>query len=618
MPEKKIEPTLATIGQYLGDADKLVIPEYQRPYSWNIETCDKLLSDIVDYMDSVDDETGTAGDSYFFGSIIIDNDGGEQRLIDGQQRTTTFLLLLSALKLRLRDAYFNTSGDQESRQLHKAIERLFERIIVILYKAGDEQSEYLDNPDLFATGRFEYSNRSINENRNYTGDLEKIVRAKDFHSLENVVFRIPRRQLDNKFTRFYQNFKFFYSKFDEPGFRGPTFIKRFADTLLNKCQVIVIKTWDFAQAINMFNSLNSDGQPLTDSDIISARIYARSGGDSATNSQWEDLLASVDVIAQQFRFDITDILAQYMYIDRAQHDFSLLNVQGVRNFYTKRSSNPREYTNPELLEKPSAFISELQRLVDNWDRALAFPGVSALLRLSSNSRYFLASFMHREGFSLENPADKSDFTRLVRALMKLFILEDAFGIGYSTALIKGFLFEENKKLVNSSVAISEIENDFDNHISANFSAKEMFSRILSYRGYSLVYISNYLADPNAVVTGLGEIEIEHIMPQSGQHISVIRYDANLESDDDFEDYKNKIGNLLLLEKSLNCQLGNSWFQTKLTGYGKSALASAFQLATKEAGTVHPQWTRNEIDQRTNQLASEIVDFVFADSSGQSG
>ena len=48
---KNIEPKLRKIGDYLKleEDSVFVIPEYQRPYSWGIENCDKLWQDIVDF-----------------------------------------------------------------------------------------------------------------------------------------------------------------------------------------------------------------------------------------------------------------------------------------------------------------------------------------------------------------------------------------------------------------------------------------------------------------------------------------------------------------------------------------------------------------------------------------
>ena len=83
---KNIEPELVTIGKYLKlDYDaQFIIPEYQRKYAWEISNCDKLWSDIFDFMES------NSKDPYFFGTIIINcsNDDTELSLIDGQQRVT--------------------------------------------------------------------------------------------------------------------------------------------------------------------------------------------------------------------------------------------------------------------------------------------------------------------------------------------------------------------------------------------------------------------------------------------------------------------------------------------------------------------------------------------------
>ena len=110
---KNIEPNLRKIGDYLKLEDDgiFLIPEYQRPYSWTIENCDKLWQDILNF------STNKNKDNCFFGTIIInclDNDT-KYELIDGQQRTTTFLLLLKALLFGINDAILKIDcGDSDS------------------------------------------------------------------------------------------------------------------------------------------------------------------------------------------------------------------------------------------------------------------------------------------------------------------------------------------------------------------------------------------------------------------------------------------------------------------------------------------------------------------------
>ncbi len=143
---KNIEPTLRRIGNYLKLEDNAVfaVPEYQRPYSWEIEHCDKLWQDIIDFIDSDNN------DNYFFGTIIINcqDNNTVLELIDGQQRTTTFMLLLKALLLRVNTAIETTARDEESAGLFRGLKERRRKIMGILYKADPE--DIPDRPDIEA------------------------------------------------------------------------------------------------------------------------------------------------------------------------------------------------------------------------------------------------------------------------------------------------------------------------------------------------------------------------------------------------------------------------------------------------------------------------------------
>ena len=109
--EKQIEPRLKNIETYLKIEPKeyFIIPEYQRPYSWSKNQCDKLWQDILDYIDIKNK------DNYFFGTVIISCENNKLSLIDGQQRTTTFMLLLKALLININDAIINCANDKDRK-----------------------------------------------------------------------------------------------------------------------------------------------------------------------------------------------------------------------------------------------------------------------------------------------------------------------------------------------------------------------------------------------------------------------------------------------------------------------------------------------------------------------
>ncbi len=82
--------------------NQLVIPIYQRLYSWEKEQCKQLWDDIIKV--GGDDKMN----GHFIGSILYVLDGNKHSgnallIIDGQQRLTTITLLLTALRDHLND-----------------------------------------------------------------------------------------------------------------------------------------------------------------------------------------------------------------------------------------------------------------------------------------------------------------------------------------------------------------------------------------------------------------------------------------------------------------------------------------------------------------------------------
>lgn len=93
-----------TLLNFIQDNQKnqLVIPIYQRVYSWEKEQCKQLWDDIIKV--GGDDKM----DRHFIGSILYVLDGithsdNPLLIIDGQQRLTTITLLLTALRDHLSD-----------------------------------------------------------------------------------------------------------------------------------------------------------------------------------------------------------------------------------------------------------------------------------------------------------------------------------------------------------------------------------------------------------------------------------------------------------------------------------------------------------------------------------
>jgi uncharacterized protein with ParB-like and HNH nuclease domain/predicted transport protein len=96
--------------RFLNSPKQLVIPIYQRTYSWKEKECNKLWKDIIKA--GVDDEIS----GHFIGSIVYVEKGLYQvstlprlLVIDGQQRLTTLSLLISALCNHIKEKKLQTT-----------------------------------------------------------------------------------------------------------------------------------------------------------------------------------------------------------------------------------------------------------------------------------------------------------------------------------------------------------------------------------------------------------------------------------------------------------------------------------------------------------------------------
>lgn len=611
---KNIEPKLRKIGDYLKLEDNTIftIPEYQRAYSWGTDHCDKLWQDIQNFVAS------NNKDSYFFGTIIINCQEDDTRfgLIDGQQRTTTFLLLLKALLIKINDSIKQTPNDEDSAGLLRGLKERRRKIMGILYKV--ESEDITDEPNKERDGEIckrllTLESYSINER--YKTDISSILNSVDYDEAKSNVIKIPYKQKDNKYTNFFRNFNYFYTVIEElPASQLNIIAKAFTDN----CEVIEIKSWQVEQAITMFNSLNSDGLPLYDADIISAKLYAiaeKDGNGKEFTNLWTSLLSQISDLTKNGIANIDSILMQHMYYTRAIRgetvsDSGVVNVTtpGLRRYYTE--------INKDLLNSPVNLCKDMIRLAKIWKKISEYPCVQVLLKFNENAKLFLSSYLYR--FDVDNVKEEG-VEIIVESLLKLFTIMELVDAGYSSKYFKIFLFAEEVKLADKEISELKIKQDFENHLRYNWDNEDIKSEILEYNKHKLVYLNEYLFAKETKSTFLlgDKYDIEHIMPLSGKNLQEIRKDAEINSEEEFRAIVNKLGNKILLEEKINRSIGNQWFRTKVSTTQKSKLGyvnSIYPLATALVETygndVKPYWKKDDINKATEKASNRIVRFIF--------
>lgn len=605
---KNIEPTLKLISKYLklDKSENFVIPEYQRGYSWDITQCDKLWQDIEAFI------TSNASDPYFFGTIIVDCSVTDKfSLIDGQQRTTTFLLLLKALLMQLNEAIPKVSDDEESEALKAGLKANRNKIMAILYKAEDEDIPSMLKDYTKTQNILIIANKSINEL--FPKEVKTIIEATDFKNAEENVYKIPRKQKDNKYTNHFRNFKYFFGKLRE---KSESQLNQFAKIFLEKCQVIEIRSWQIEQAITMFNSLNSTGMPLSDADIISAQLYSNAGDDKkAFNEQWETINKLANELSSRKIIDIDAVLQQFMYINRAiNKEYISINKDGNESVDVTTPGLRRYYTDikKELLSEPLVLCNNLTKITNIWDNIKDYPTVKLLLKCNENAKLFLSGYLYRYDIS---EITEENILELCECLLRLFTVLELSDAGYSSSRFKTFLFGENIKLVDKNVSIDVIKNNFNEHIKNNWNSNNITDAIIEYDKNLLVYLNEYIYAKNKgnKFDFAENVNIEHIMPSSGRNLTTIQRDANIATKEEFNSIVNKLGNKILLEEDINKSIGNEWFKTKKqnsintkSGYKDSRYGIALAL------TAYPKdsWTKDDIDTATTKAAERIVKFIF--------
>lgn len=85
-----------SVGELLANADRLLVPSYQRPYSWTPETALRLLEDLLGA------HRGEDAGEYVLGSVILHSETGfpdaNADIVDGQQRIISLSLLCALLE----------------------------------------------------------------------------------------------------------------------------------------------------------------------------------------------------------------------------------------------------------------------------------------------------------------------------------------------------------------------------------------------------------------------------------------------------------------------------------------------------------------------------------------
>lgn len=566
------------IARLLGEGQKFIIPEYQRPYRWTKDECETLWEDILGVFGD-----GSEIEEYFLGSIVTyRNDNGELEIIDGQQRITTFTLLFRAFYECLKPEFKTARGDYP-------------------IAFGECIWEYKKNKG------FCFENRHL---------ISRVITGKDEKALEQLLSENC-DELEDKYknSNYYKNYDYFYKKLiDFKEKKGLSF-KKLCDMFLEKNLFVLLVVCDSQEsAMTIFNTLNSRGLPLSNADILKGYIYKRSEGKEKEKfaNDWRDIETKVE--ESDSVKDLDFLFLQYMHIIRAENEDTDSTTQAVITFFTKKDEKKKCFgALQDWLYKPETmpFISHL---ADFWISPKEYLSEKSsryisILNLFQNDtwKFFVSYLVWKNKDCFNDNFDKDKFSKefdeylpkLIKVITLQFINNNA-----STNVIKDIVFKMNVSLKKKE-NFPEIQQSIPEEKIFLGIMKNFDTRKIKYILFLYAYIySEFKEDINA-----SDLEVEHILPKEWQSANFGSWTEELH-----KEYVEKIGNKILLDKKSNIKCSNNFFAKKQEIYKKIYdkgynLKEVYDLGIRERNI----WEKTDIDNREKEIYKNLNSFLSSNN-----
>lgn len=562
--------------------DHYIVPDYQREYVWNDEQVEQLLFDLIDAYNT------DYKKAYFLGTIVTYDSGSQFELIDGQQRLTTFFILLCAIK----KIYMNY-GEQTS-----VIENLIysptmnnDGDVINLYHLQLQYEDAGNCLDLIEKGK---------ERPNYlTHSGERLFEA----------FKTIQDFLNERF----------------PDIAG---LKKFVVFLLNKTSFIRIETYDIADALKIFETINQRGKGLDPMDLLKNMVFRQVDRSKfkELNMNWKSITRSLERIDEKpLRFLRYFIMANY---DTSGEKDGILREDQI---YTWLSNNNAQC---HYEEAPFQFVQKMSQNVelyvkcripdDSTEGNVHLKNIPLLAGKSYKLHLMLmlaASNMNGDALAKFKAVLESVVYYTVIDKIATNVTERTFAL-WCKEVRNIVTIEDLDCFVNHTII--PIVNDWKLNNKSNFLRLGLNSmqqyRIKFILGKITAYV-DALRLGKTTVTDLTTytqtaVEIEHIMPQTCDDKAM--YEVN---EEEFDVYLHRLGNLTLLENSINKSIHNNIYANKSIAYKQSKFyitSSLSELVNQGQDTAinrtnlllsaWPDWNKQAIEERQEMLyrLSEMI------------
>ncbi len=528
---------------------RYAIDTYQREYKWQTKQVVELLNDLTgkfsEYYEPTQDRSEVARfGHYFLGSVILSQKEGESYIIDGQQRLTTLSLLLIYLNHRQKKCKEDSRVEIDS---------------LLLAKKYGKKSFNLDVPE-----------RAACLERLYRGEPYEPT-AKDPEAVRNMAARY--KDIEDNFSQDIQ---------DEA-------LPYFLDWLLNNVHFVEITAYSDDDAYTIFETMNDRGLSLAPLDMLKGFLIANITDEDhreRVNKVWKKTTNDLLELSKEDPADAVKAWLRSQYSETIRERKKGAKPGDFDRQGTEFHRWVRENEKVLTLTKSPDYVRIVERDFDFYARQYR------MLRLASEkptegleSVYYvgLLEFTHQYPLLLAPVTpDDGETTRLrkyrvVAAFVDILIARRMWNfrsIAYSTLQYAMFLVIRSirRKSVQGLVKtlqkrLAQEEEDFSTNPTL---------RLHQQNRYNIKWLLARMADYCEVAGGLPSrmtdymswgrkraYDIEHVWADHwDEHKDDFQHQA------DFDEFRNRLGDLLLLPKSFNESYGDLPYEKKLPHYMK--------------------------------------------------
>ena len=541
-------------------AKKVVVPPFQRGYSWEKSHVATFWEDVLGFHSQL--TQNKAIDTYFLGPIVILPETEQINLLDGQQRLATTTILLSVLRDIAR-----ARGGQPGSDLARDIQR-----DLILIDDEDEifalELSELDAP---------YFRSNVQEDP--PGEMLKAkIRS---HRLIRQARSYLRLSVEQHLS----------------GLIGRDLVKALKmlkNTIAEKIRLVAIEVSSEDEAFLIFETLNDRGLRLSVPDLLLNHLMR-----TATDVERKEVRENWNTLVENLGLRKASTFLRHMWVSK----YGDVKRQGlyreIRDHLKNKKIESLEFS--RLCAKESEYYISITNL-DKDSLSGAYPHVEALVKYLGADRAFPILLSGLVCLS------SNEFTKLAKNVVSLIVRHAIFANLNPNDLEDVLYFaartirESHGEGKSSAKSLHDAKSILNSINPPKTTIKTGILEVYLTKKQAQYILSNLAQRMQSQTKAIGfdKTSLEHIFPENASEV-------DWPARDELEPYVWHIGNLTLLEPTYNREAGNRGYNDKKQIFLKSEIAMANKIAEQ-----YEMWDEKQILDRAKRLVA-IIEQVWPPS-----